>query len=150
MHWTPDKDLGQCVREDRIVQVDRRSKTIRDAEGVRAKFGVSPSLIPDYLALVGDSADGYPGMAGIGAKGAARLLARYGRIENFPPQVLGERRELALLFKKLATLRTDAPLFRDVDELRWRGPTEKFPSCCERLVAPQLLGRAKKANAAQL
>jgi 5'-3' exonuclease len=104
--WTPDKDLGQCVREDRIVQVDRRSKTIRDAEGVRAKFGVRPALIPDYLALVGDSADGYPGMAGIGAKGAARLLARYGRIEDFPPQVLGERRDLALLFKKLATLRT--------------------------------------------
>jgi 5'-3' exonuclease len=147
--WTPDKDLGQCVREDRIVQVDRRSKTIRDAEGVRAKFGVSPALIPDYLALVGDSADGYPGIAGIGAKGAARLLARYGRIEDFPPQVLGERRELALLFKKLATLRTDAPLFRDVDELRWRRPTEKFPSCCERLVAPQLLARADRAAAAQ-
>jgi 5'-3' exonuclease len=142
--WTPDKDLGQCVREDRIVQVDRRSKTIRDAEGVRAKFGVRPALIPDYLALVGDSADGYPGMAGIGAKGAARLLARYGRIEDWPPQVLGERRELALLFKKLATLRTDAPLFRDIDELRWRGPSEKFPGCCERLAAPQLLARAGK------
>jgi 5'-3' exonuclease len=148
--WTPDKDLGQCVREDRIVQVDRRSNTIRDAEGVRAKFGVSPALIPDYLALVGDSADGYPGMAGIGAKGAARLLARYGRIEDLPPQVLGERRELALLFKKLATLRTDAPLFRDIDELRWRGPTEKFSTCCERLVAPQLLARADKAAATQL
>jgi 5'-3' exonuclease len=148
--WTPDKDLGQCVREDRIVQVDRRSKTIRDAGGVRAKFGVSPALIPDYLALVGDSADGYPGMAGIGAKSAARLLARYGRIEDFPPQVLGERRELALLFKKLATLRTDAPLFRDIDELRWRGSTDKFPSCCERLAAPQLLARADKAAAAQL
>ena len=138
------------MREDRIVQVDRRSKTIRDAEGVRAKFGVSPALIPDYLALVGDSADGYPGMAGIGAKGAARLLARYGRIEDWPPQVLGERRELALLFKKLATLRTDAPLFRDIDELRWRVPTERFPSCCERLVAPQLLARADKAAATQL
>src|SRR5215471_9070119 len=137
--WTPDKDLGQCVREreDRIVQVDRRSKTIRDANGVRAKFGVSPALIPDYLALVGDSADGYPGMAGIGAKGAARLLARFGRIEDFPPQVLGERGALALLFKKLATLRTDVPLFRDVDELRWRGPTENFSSCCERLGALQ-------------
>jgi 5'-3' exonuclease len=147
--WTPDKDLGQCVREDRVVQVDRRSKTIREAEGVRAKFGVSPALIPDYLALVGDSADGYPGIAGIGAKGAARLLARYGRIEDFPPQVLGEGGELALLFKKLATLRTDAPLFRDIDELRWRGPTEEFPSWCERLVAPQLLARATKAAAAQ-
>ena len=148
--WTPDKDLGQCVREDRIVQVDRRSKTIRDAEGVRAKFGVSPALIPDYLALVGDSADGYPGMAGIGPKGAARLLARYGRIEDFPPQVLGERRELALLFKKLATLRTDAPLFRNIDELRWDGPTDKFSGCCERLDAPQLLTRADKAIAAQV
>jgi len=148
--WTPDKDLGQCVRDDRIVQVDRRSKTIRDAEGVRAKFGVSPALIPDYLALVGDSADGYPGMAGIGPKGAARLLARYGRIEDFPPQVLGERSELALLFKKLATLRTDAPLFRNIDELRWDGPTDKFSDCCERLDAPQLLTRADKAIAAHV
>jgi 5'-3' exonuclease len=146
--WTPDKDLAQCVREDRIVQVDRRSKTIRDAEGVRTKFGVGPGQIPDYLALVGDSADGYPGIARIGPKGAARLLARYGRIEDFPPDVLGERRDLALLFKKLATLRTDAPLFRDTDELRWRGPTQKFSSCCERLVAPQLLARAHKAAAA--
>jgi 5'-3' exonuclease len=148
--WTPDKDLGQCVRDDRVVQVDRRSKTIRDAEGVRAKFGVGPALIPDYLALVGDSADGYPGMAGIGAKGAARLISRYGLIEDFPPQILGERRELALLFKKLATLRTDAPLFRDIDELRWRGPTEQFSSCCERLVAPHLLARVLKAAAAQV
>ena len=148
--WTPDKDLGQCVGDDRIVQVDRRSKTIRDAEGVRAKFGVSPALIPDYLALVGDSADGYPGMAGIGPKGAARLLARYGRIEDFPPQVLGERSELALLFKKLATLRTDAPLFRNIDELRWDGPTDKFSDCCERLDAPQLLTRADKAIAAHV
>jgi 5'-3' exonuclease len=148
--WTPDKDLGQCVREDRIVQVDRRSKTIRDAEGVRAKFGVGPALIPDYLALVGDSADGYPGMAGIGAKGAARLLARYGRIEDFPPQVLGERRDLALLFKKLATLRADAPLFRDIDELKWLGPMENFSSCCKRLGAPQLVARADKAAAAQV
>jgi 5'-3' exonuclease len=148
--WTPDKDLGQCVREDRIVQVDRRSKTIRNAEGVQAKFGVSPALIPDYLALVGDSADGYPGMAGIGAKGAARLLARYGPIEDLPPQILGARRELALLFKKLATLRTDAPLFRDIDELRWRGPTNEFPRCCELLVAPQLLARANKTAATQL
>jgi 5'-3' exonuclease len=148
--WTPDKDLGQCVREDRIVQVDRRSKTIRDAEGVRAKFGVSPALIPDYLALVGDNADGYPGLAGIGAKGAARLLERYGRIEDFPPHVLGERRALALLFKKLATLRTDVPLLHDIDELRWRGPTENFSSWCERLGARQLVARAGKAAAAQV
>src|SRR5215469_13662460 len=148
--WTADKDLGQCVYEDRIVQVDRRSKTIRDAEGVRAKFGVSPALIPDYLALVGDSADGYPGMAGIGPKGAARLIVRYGRIEDFPPQVLGERRDLALLFKKLATLRTDAPVFRDIDELRWRGPTENFSNCCKLLSAPQLVARAGKAAAAHV
>jgi 5'-3' exonuclease len=99
---------------------------------------------------VGDSADGYPGLAGIGAKGAARLLACYGRIEDFPPQVLGERRELALLFKKLATLRTDAPLFGDTDELRWRGPTANFSSCCARLGAPQLIARTSKAAAAQL
>jgi 5'-3' exonuclease len=145
--WTPDKDLGQCVCGDRVVQVDRKSMTIRDAEGVRAKFGVSPALIPDYLALVGDSADGYPGMPGIGRKGAARLLTRYGRIEDFPQQVLGERRELALLFKKLATLRTDAPLFRDIDELRWGGPTHEFARCCERLDAPELLSRVRSAIA---
>ena len=124
--WTPDKDLAQCVRDDRVVQVDRRNKTIRNVDGVQAKFGVSPALIPDYLALVGDSADGYPGISGIGAKGAQRLLARYGRIEDFPPPILGERRELALLFKRLATLRTDAELFRDIDELKWCGPTDKW------------------------
>jgi 5'-3' exonuclease len=148
--WTPDKDLGQCVRDERVIQVDRRNKTIRNSDGVRAKFGVSPALIPDYLALVGDSADGYPGIAGIGPKGAARLLARYGRIEDFPPQVLGERQELALLFKQLATLRTDARLFRDVDELRWRGPTKKFARCCEQLDAPRLFARVEKAAAALL
>ena len=145
--WTPDKDLAQCVRGDRIVQVDRRSNVIRNDEGVRAKFGVGPLQIPDYLALVGDSADGYPGMAGIGRKGAARLLARYGRIEDFPSQVLSERRELALLFKRLATLRIDAPLFSMVDELRWCGPTGKFLSCCERLDATQLYARANEAMA---
>ena len=101
--WTPDKDLAQCVRGERVVQVDRKSKAIRDAAAVRAKFGVPPELIPDYLALVGDSADGYPGIAGIGAKGAASLLSRYGKIEDFPDEVLGERRQLALLFKRLAT-----------------------------------------------
>src|SRR6476660_7070728 len=109
--WTPDKDLGQCVRGTRVVQIDGRRKTIRDAAGVREKFGVDPPLIPDLLALVGDAADGYPGIRGIGARTAAQLLNRYGRIENFPRKLLGEQREFALLFKKLATLRTDAPLF---------------------------------------
>jgi 5'-3' exonuclease len=146
--WTPDKDLAQCVSDDRIVQVDRKSKVIRNADGVQAKFGVTPALIPDYLALVGDSADGYPGIAGIGPKGAASLLTRYGRIEDFPPQALGERRQLALLFKTLATLRTDAPLFADVDTLRWRGPTERFSTCAERIGAPRLLARADKASGA--
>jgi 5'-3' exonuclease len=142
--WTPDKDLSQCVREDRIVQIDRRSKVVRDADGVRTKFGVNPELIPDYLALVGDAADGYPGLAGIGPKGAAALLTRYGAIELFPPDVLGERQRLALLFKVLATLRTDANLFADVDELEWRGPTAEFPAMCERLDAPNLLARANR------
>src|SRR5947199_2105649 len=115
--WTPDKDLAQCVRGDRVVQVDRRGWQIRDAAGVRAKFGVEPALIPDYLALVGDAADGYPGIPGIGAKTAARLLNEPGIIEDFPPAVLGDKRDLALLFKDLATLRTDAPLVRDAAEL---------------------------------
>jgi 5'-3' exonuclease len=143
--WTPDKDLAQCVREDRIVQIDRRSKVIRDADGVRAKFGVDPELIPDYLALVGDAADGYPGIAGIGPKGAAALLTRYGAIDQFPPEVLGQRQPLALSFKVLATLRTDAKLFADVNELRWRGPTAEFPGVCERLGAPDLLARVTRA-----
>jgi 5'-3' exonuclease len=143
--WTPDKDLAQCVREDRVVQVDRKSKVVRDADGVRAKFGVSPELIPDYLALVGDAADGFPGIAGIGAKGAAALINRYGPIEQFPPEQLGERRALALLFKDIATLRTDAPLFANVDELRWRGPAPGFPALCERLDAPDLLVHANEA-----
>ena len=145
--WTPDKDLAQCVREDRIVQVDRKSNAIRNADGVRAKFGVTPALIPDYLALVGDSADGYPGIPGIGPKSAASLLTRYGPIEDFPPQALGERLDLALLFKKLATLRTDAPLFSDVDELQWRGPTGRFSTCAARIGDPRLLTRADKAFA---
>jgi 5'-3' exonuclease len=144
--WTPDKDLAQCVRDDRVVQVDRKSKVIRNADGVQAKFGVAPALIPDYLALVGDSADGYPGIPGIGPKGAASLIARYGRIEDFPTAVLSERRNLALLFKTLATLRSDAPLFADVDELRWQGPTEKFSACAERYGDPRLLARANKGS----
>jgi 5'-3' exonuclease len=126
--WTPDKDLAQCVAGDRVVQMDRRSGQMRNADGVRAKFGVTPELIPDYLALVGDSADGYPGISSYGPKTAARLIARYGRIEDFPSEILGDNRERALLFKRLATLRTDAPLFDDVEALRWRGVTPEFES----------------------
>src|SRR5205807_2044243 len=147
--WTPDKDLAQCVRGDRVVQVDRKSGKIRDAKGVREKFGVDPIFIPDLLALVGDAADGYPGLPGIGRITAARLIARYGAIEDFPATVLGERRELALLFKTLATLRTDAELFEDVDELRWRGPTAAFPACAARLGDERLLGRSRKAPLAE-
>jgi 5'-3' exonuclease len=145
--WTPDKDLAQCVRGERVVQIDRKAKKIRDAAGVREKFGVDPALIPDYLALVGDTADGYPGISGIGAVTAARLLNRYGAIEDFPPEALGGERDLALLFKDLATLRTDAPLFRDVEELRWRGPTSAFEAWAGRMEAPRLHERALKARA---
>jgi 5'-3' exonuclease len=145
--WTPDKDLAQCVRAERVVQVDRRSNSIRDAAGVRAKFGVEPERIPDYLALVGDSADGYPGIAGIGAKGAARLINRYGAIEEFPAEVLGERRELALLFKRLATLRIDAPLFAQVEELEWAGPKERFAQLAAHFGDARLPIRAAKALA---
>jgi 5'-3' exonuclease len=143
--WTPDKDLAQCVREDRVVQMDRRSNKIRDAAGVREKFGVEPALIPDFLALVGDAADGYPGIAGIGAVGAARLLNSHGIIEDFPVALLGNNRELALLFKRLATLRGDAPLFSNINELRWRGPAGAFTNCVERLGDPRLLRRAMAA-----
>jgi 5'-3' exonuclease len=146
--WTPDKDLAQCVRGDRVVQVDRRSNKIRDAEEVRRKFGVEPGLIPDFLALVGDAADGYPGLAGIGRVTAARLLNRYGKIEAFPEDVLGTRRDLALLFKDLATLRTDAPLFAEVDDLLWRGPTAAFATYSERLGDARLLERVLKAPVA--
>ena len=143
--WTPDKDLAQSVRGDRVVQVDRRAQKIRNAEGVREKFGVEPGLIPDFLALVGDAADGYPGIPGIGRITAARLLNRLGIIESFPPDVLGDSRDLALLFKNLATLRTDAPLLRDVDELRWRGPTNAFAAWAERQREARLLERCLKA-----
>jgi 5'-3' exonuclease len=139
--WTPDKDLAQCVRDDRVVQIDRRSQKIRNADAVREKFGVEPALIPDYLALIGDSADGYPGIPGIGPKTAARLLNRHGAIESFPPDVLGTNRELALLFQKLATLRIDAPLFRDADELRWRGATSDFAAQAERFGDARLKAR---------
>lgn len=145
--WTPDKDLAQCVREDRVVQVDRRAGAIRDAEAVRKKFGVSPMLIPDFLALVGDSADGYPGIPGIGKAGAAQLLNQYGPIESFPKKLLVAQREQALLFKLLATLRTDALLFTDIDQLRWRGPTSAFAELTTKLGEPGLLPRAKAVAA---
>ena len=145
--WSPDKDLAQCVREARVVQVDRRAKQVRDAAGVRAKFGVAPERIPDLLALVGDSADGYPGIAGIGRVTAARLITRHGAIEGFPPEVLGAQRPLALLFKDLATLRCDAALYGSVDELRWRGPTASFAALAPRLGGERLLLRAQRAAA---
>jgi 5'-3' exonuclease len=144
--WTPDKDIAQCVRDNRVVQVDRRAKATRNAEQIREKFGVDPELIPDLLALVGDSADGYPGIAGIGRVTAARLLNRHGMIENFPPETLSDgHRRLALLFKDLATLRSDAELFPDVDDLRWRGPTPAFADCAKRLGDDRLAPRALAA-----
>ncbi|WP_129777628.1 5'-3' exonuclease [Peristeroidobacter soli] len=146
--WTPDKDLAQCVQEDRIVQMDRKSKAMRNARDVQDKFGVPPALIPDFLALVGDTADGYPGLEGIGKVGAGRLVSKYGPIEKFPPEVLsGERLEMALLFKKLATLRTDAPLFDSIDALQWRGPKEEFTAYAEQSGDARLLERCRKAAA---
>jgi 5'-3' exonuclease len=145
--WTPDKDLAQCVRGDRVLQVDRKARKIRAAKDIREKFGVDPALIPDYLALVGDAADGYPGIKGIGAVGAARLLNQYGAIENFPANVIGDQRDAAMLFKRLATLVTDAKLFADVEELRWRGPTDAFAGWTERMGAPKLLQRCLAAQA---
>ena len=154
--WTPDKDLAQCVVADRVIQVERErgpnrqmGVKMRNADGVVAKFGVASPLIPDYLALVCDSADGYPGIDGIGAKGAAKLIAKYGAIEQFPPEALtSENREAALLFKRLAILRTDAPLFRDVDELRWRGPTAAFEAWASQTGDRRIVERAKQAQMA--
>jgi 5'-3' exonuclease len=156
---TPDKDLGQCVRGNRIVQLDRRKDVLIDEGGVEAKFGVVPTSIPDYLALVGDSADGFPGLAGWGAKSAAAVLARWSHIEDIPPDpgawevtvrsaaklatTLLECREHALLFKDLATLRIDRSLLGSVDELRWRGPTSDFARLCADLDAPGLARRAE-------
>jgi 5'-3' exonuclease len=145
--WTPDKDLAQCVREDYVVQIDRRAKVIRDVNGVRTKFGVTPDLIPDFLALVGDTADGYPGISGIGSIGAAKLLNQYGPIEKFPKEVLGDRKKNALLFKKLATLRTDAKLFKKVDELKWKGPGPAFEKLTAKISEPRLLNRANELAA---
>jgi 5'-3' exonuclease len=145
--WANDKDLAQCVRGDRVVQIDRKGMQIRNAEAVKVKFGVIPELIPDYLALVGDAQDGYPGIRGIGKSTAARLLNQHGPIEAFPAGILGAERDRALLFKRLATLRTDAPLFADVDALRWRGPTATFPEWAERIADVRLLERCTKAAA---
>jgi 5'-3' exonuclease len=142
--WTPDKDLSQCVVDDRIVQMDRRSGEMRNAEGVLKKFGVRPDLIPDYLALLGDAADGYPGIPGIGKVSASRLLNKYGPIENFPDNLLNDKLEYALLFKKLARLRTDAPLFTNVDQLRWQGPLASFNNVIKKINEPRLLIRAEK------
>ena len=141
--WTPDKDLAQCVVGDRVVQVDRRSGRIRDEQGVREKYGVLPAWIPDYLALVGDAADGYPGVRGCGTKTAASLVNTYGHIEQFPADALEGYREQALLFKRLATLRVDAPLFDDVDQLRWHGAEPGFAAVAERIGDPQLAGRVR-------
>jgi 5'-3' exonuclease len=147
--WANDKDLSQCVRGDRVVQIIRKGMQIRNAEAVRAKFGVDPTLIPDYLALVGDSQDGYPGIPGIGPSTAASLLNRHGPIESFPDSVLGAQRERALLFKDLATLRTDAPLFADVDEIEWRGPTAAFAEWPQRMDDKRIQARVEKAVAAR-
>ena len=148
--WANDKDLAQCVRGDRVVQIIRKGMVIRNAEAVRAKFGVPPELIPDYLALVGDAQDGYPGIRGIGPTSAAALLNRHGPIESFPDSVLGAERDNALLFKTLATLRTDAPLFADVDEIEWRRPTPAFAEWPERMADTRIQARVDKAVAARI
>ena len=162
---TPDKDLAQCVRGARIVQLDRRTREVRDEAGVVKKFGVPPASIPDWLALVGDTADGYPGLPGWGAVSAASVLARYGHLEDIPKlalewdvsvrgamrlaTTLAEQREQALLFRRLATLRTDAPLGVDVDGLRWTGPRPAFAAWAERFGAPALHERAARVAAAR-
>ena len=147
--WTPDKDLAQCVVGDRVVQMDRRGNAILDEQAVRAKYGVPPTRIPDYLALVGDAADGYPGIRGIGPRTAARQIARYGPLETWPPDVMPGSRELALRFKELAKLRDDAPLFASVDEIEWRGPTKAFPAWAERCGDQKLAERATAAARAR-
>jgi 5'-3' exonuclease len=143
--WTPDKDLSQCVRGDRVVQVDRRSGMIRNEAAVVTKFGVAPEFIADWLALVGDAADGYPGISKVGVRSATVLIGKHGHIEDWPPNVLPERRKDALLFKRLATLRADLPLFDDVESLRWKGPLPAFEAIASRMQADRLLQRVAKA-----
>jgi 5'-3' exonuclease len=160
--YTPDKDLAQCVRGTRVVQFDRRARAVRDAEGVREKFGVWPESIPDYLALVGDSADGFPGLPGWGAKSAAAVLGVYGHLEAIPADpglwsvpvrggerlaaTLVEHRELAERFRLLATLRTDAPVFADVEEIRWGGPGAGFRDLAVGIGDPELWRLAEEAG----
>ncbi len=160
---TPDKDLGQCVVGDRVVQLDRRKELVLDEAGVVARYGVSPSSIPDWLALVGDSADGFPGLRGWGKAAASAVLGRYGHLEQIPrlaerwdvevrgarslANTLAEQRDVALLFRDLATLRVDRSLLASVDDLRWRGPTAAFAQTCVDLGAPALVERARAAAA---
>jgi 5'-3' exonuclease len=160
---TPDKDLGQCVRGTRVVQLDRRRMVVYDEAGVTAKFGVGPASIPDYLALVGDSADGYPGLPGWGARSAATVLARWAHLEQIPDRpgdwavplrnrpalaaTLAAGRDEVMLFKNLATLRADRSLLPDVDALRWTGPTEVFAEVCERIDARGLAAAAARLAA---
>lgn len=157
---TPDKDLAQCVRDERVVQLNRRTRAILDEAGVIRKFGVPPESIPDYLALVGDAADGYPGLPGWGAKSTSAVLAKFGRIECIPTDAsewavnvvsagslaatLAANRDLALLFRWLATLRTDIALFNDVEQLRWKGPTPAFEAMGRRLDAAVTKARAAR------
>ena len=160
---TPDKDLAQCVQGDRVVQVDRRSGSVTDEAGVRSKYGVAPESIPDWLALVGDSADGFPGLPGWGKKTASTVLARYAHLEDIPEfgfrwdvdlrgkdrlaATLVEQRELALLFRDLATLRAEAPVLDEVEDLRWTGPTDALDEVARRVRAWRLVERAKQAEA---
>jgi 5'-3' exonuclease len=157
---TPDKDLAQCVRGERVVQLNRRTRATLDEAGVIRKFGVSPESIPDYLALVGDAADGYPGLPGWGAKSTAAILAKFGHIECIPADssewavnvvsagglaaTLAANRDLALLFRRLATLRTDIALFEDVEQLRWKGPTPAFEAIGSRLDAAVTAPRRRR------
>ena len=162
---TPDKDLSQCVVGTRVVQLDRRRNTLRDESGIVAKFGVKPQSIPDYLAVVGDSADGFPGLSGWGLKAAALTLSQYSHLENIPkdwrewhPSIRKARLlstslfsawNDALLFRTLATLRLDVPIFDTVEDLRWRGPRPNFEEHCHRMKSPHLFGRATSARSSR-